>query len=185
MSALDLTDQLHRYSVDEYEELVLKGAFEDQRVELVDGLILDMSPKSPAHEHAVRWLTEWLLDHVDRGRYQVSVCGPLRLAASEPEPDLAVIDRDTPRDRHPTEAHLVIEVALSSRERDLTIKSRLYAPAVAEYWVLNLECRQIVVHRDPAEQGYRDISSHGGDALLQARYVELAPLPVAELLAAL
>jgi Uma2 family endonuclease len=178
-------DQIHRYSVDEYEELVAKGGFEDQRVELVDGLVLDMSPKSPAHENGVAWLLEWLVGHVDLSRYQVRVCASIRIDPSEPEPDLMVIDRSTPRDRHATHALLVIEVALSSRERDLTIKPRLYAPAVSEYWVLDLERRQVVAHRDPAEDGYRDVTVHGRGASLSASALGLDPLPVGELLDAL
>lgn len=187
MAAVDLTDQLHRYSVEEYEALVLKGAFEGQRVELIEGLLLDMSPKSPAHENAVEWLNEWLVRHVDLSRYRVRVGGPVRLDASdsEPEPDLAIVGRDRPRDRHPLTAYLAIEVALSSRERDLTVKPRLYAPAVAEYWVLDLEQRQFVVHRDPGEAGYRDITLHGRDCMIAPASVELEAFPVATLLEAI
>ncbi len=185
MSVPDLVSQVHRYSVDEYEDLVLKGAFEDQRVELIDGLILDMSPKSPAHENAIEWLNDWLVHRVDRNRYRVRVAASVRLATSEPEPDLAVVDRDRPRDRHPLAAHLVIEVALSSRERDLTIKPRLYAAAVVEYWVLDLERREMVVHRDPRGDGYREVAVHGRDALLRSVALELEPLPLGDLLDAI
>jgi Uma2 family endonuclease len=185
MSVLDYTDQLHRYSVDEYEELVLKGAFEDQRVELIEGLILDMSPRSPAHENAIEWLIRWLTNNIDQDRYSVRVASPIRISNSEPEPDLAVVDCDRPRDCHPLSAHLVIEVALSSRERDLAIKPRVYAATVTEYWVLDLERRQMVVHRQPAAIGYRRITTGGGDDQVAPEHLELPPFSIGELLAAI
>lgn len=184
MSVPDLVSQLHRYSVDEYEQLVLKGAFEDQRVELIDGLILDMSPKSDRHEAAVRWLlNNWLVQGLDLGRHQFQVAGPLRLSTSQPEPDVAVVDRDL-GPMHPTSASLVIEVALTSHERDLALKPRLYAPAVAEYWVLDLSRDRVVVHRDPGADGYRDVTVHGPDAELLPRHAALSPLRLSELFAA-
>jgi Uma2 family endonuclease len=74
---------------------------------------------------------------------------------------------------------------MSSRERDLRIKPRLYAAASPEYWVLDLEAGRIIVHRHPDDNGYREVNLHGPDALLQAEQLALPPLPVAELLAAL
>jgi Uma2 family endonuclease len=185
MSVLDFVSQLHRYSVAEYDELVARGAFDDQRVELIDGLVLDMSPKSDRHESAVRWLLNaWLMDSLDRGQHQIVVGAPIRLAKSEPEPDLAVVDL-RPRKTHPTEALLVIEVAHSSLERDLTLKPRLYAPAVAEYWVLDLSRDHFVVHRDPGHDGYREITVQGRGADLRTQHVALEPLRVADLLEAI
>src|SRR5487761_1267107 len=118
MSVLDFTSQLHRYSVDEYEQLVGSGAFEAERVELIDGLVLDMSPRSDRHENAVEWLhNRWLVRSLDFDRYSIRVCGSVRLVTSEPEPDIAVVDSEVRRRGHPRQAHLVIEVALSSRDR--------------------------------------------------------------------
>ncbi len=185
MSLLDVSGQIHRYSVEEYEDLVVKGAFEDQRVELIDGLVLDMSPKSEAHEQALAWLTEWLVVHIDRRRHQVRVCSSIRIGRSQPEPDVMVVDRHKPKGHRTTSAPLVIEVALSSRERDLTIKPRLYAAAVSEYWVLDLERGEIMVHRDPGEDGYRQVTVHGSDALLRPVALALEPLPLSDLLDAI
>ena len=65
-SAIDLSD-LHRFSLDEYHQLIESGGLdEDMRVELIDGLIVEMSPKSPEHENVLAWLTERLFDAVDR-----------------------------------------------------------------------------------------------------------------------
>lgn len=181
MSVPDLVSQLHRYSVDEYDELVELGAFEDQRVELIEGLILDMSPKSERHEAAIRWLlNKWISRTLDPDKHEFAASGSLRLSTSEPEPDIAIVDRDI-GPKHPSSAVLVIEVALSSRERDLTVKPRLYAPAVKEYWVLDLSRDEMVVHRDPGPDGYRDITVHGRDSELRPQDAALGPLRLSDL----
>lgn len=65
------------------------------------------------------------------------------------------------RRRHPTSASLIIEVSRSSRKRDLTIKARIYAQAnVADYWVVDLAKRQVVVHRGPADGRYLSVTRH-------------------------
>lgn len=178
-------DQVHRYSVAQYERLVELGAFAGVRVELLDGLVLDMSPKTPAHENVLEWLREWLDARLDRSRLRLRVCAPLRLPDGEPEPDLAVCDRGQPRDRHPSSALLVIEVALSSVDRDLTIKPDRYAAAAAEYWVVNLAERHVVIHRAPAAGRYRSLTVlHPGDEVCAAQVGVHEPVSVADLLAA-
>jgi Uma2 family endonuclease len=148
--------ELHRYSLDEYHRLIDAGGFdEDERVELLDGLLVSMSPKTPAHERAVRWLAQWLWSAVDTERYEIGVASPLTLGDSEPEPDVAVLERDAPGQYHPATAALVVEVAVSSLARDLVAKADLYASAdIQEYWVLDLRGRRVVVHREPAVDGY-------------------------------
>lgn len=182
---LDLA-QIHRLSTDEYHRLLEAGGFdEDARVELLDGLLAAMSPKTRAHENAVAWLARWLMTAVDLAGYEVRVASPLTLGSSEPEPDLSVIAIDAPRPYHPGSATLVIEVAVSSLERDLGIKRRLYArAAVPEYWVLDLDGRRLVVHRDARTGDYADVVEVDPPARLTATAVALPSLAIADLLAA-
>jgi Uma2 family endonuclease len=78
----------------------------------------------------------------------------MTLETSEPEPDLIVFQRDAPRAYHPSTAALVIEVSVSSLRRDLGQKPLLYSRAgVAEYWVVDLDGRRIVVHGVPPGNG--------------------------------
>ncbi len=185
MSILVQQPELHLLSIEEYHRIVACGGFdEDARVELIDGLIVDMSPKTPQHENAVRWLIDWLVGHLDHRRYQHMVSGPLTIGASEPEPDLAVIERAEPKLEHPTRALLVIEVAVSSGDRDLRVKPAVYARAVDEYWVVDLERRCVVVHRDPAGDAYRDVGTVAAGDRLRAHSVDLGELPTGELFAA-
>ncbi len=181
-----LAAELYRYSLEEYHRLIEAGVFdEDEGVELLDGLLLTMSPKSRAHENAAAWLAEWLTLEVDRERYQVRVAAPLTLGGSEPEPDLAVVERDGPRPYHPASARLVVEIAASSLPRDLTAKAELYARAgVGEYWVLDLDGSRVVVHRGPGPDGWRERSEARTGDELACVALALPPLDVAALLAA-
>lgn len=179
------TPELHRLSIEEYHRLVACGGFaDDTRVELIDGFVVDMSPKTPQHENAVRWLIDWLVDHLDRSRFQLMVSAPLTIGSSEPEPDLAVIERAVPTVGHPTRARLVIEVALTSADRDLRAKPAVYAQAVDEYWVVDLERQRLVVHREPAGGAYRDVNTVAAGTELGPRSVELGVLRTGELFAA-
>jgi Uma2 family endonuclease len=177
---------LHRLSLEEYHRLIEAGGFdEDARIELIDGLLLDMSPKTREHENAIAWLDELLQGAVDHARYQVRVASALTLERSEPEPDVIVIDRDAPRPYHPGSARLVIEVAVSSQRRDLRVKPRLYARAgVSLYWVIDVDRRRAVVHTEPGPDGYASAEMLGPDDELTAPQLGLPAISLAELLAA-
>ncbi len=177
--------ELHRLSISEYHQLVACGSLDgDSRIELIDGLLVDMSPRTPRHENAIRWLIDWLIDNLDRSEYQLMVTAPLTIGASEPEPDIAVVDRVPPADEHPKRARLVIEVSLSSRELDLVSKPTIYASAVDEYWVVDLERRCVVAHRDPSADGYRSIVMIPSGEAIQARSIDIGDVPTGAVFAA-
>ncbi len=189
MVAVDLDlAQLHRLSVDEYHRILEASGFdEDARVELLGGLLAAMSPKTRAHENAVTWLARWLMQAVDLDVFEVRVASPLTLEDSEPEPDLAVIALSAPRPYHPATASLIIEVSASSLRRDLGAKAELYARAgVPEYWVVDLDHRQLVVKRDlrSATGNYAQSLELDASARVTAGAVTLPELAVADVLAA-
>lgn len=179
-------EELHRHSLDEYHRLIEAGGFdEDERVELLDGLLVEMSPKSPRHERAVRWLARWLMLSVADDVYEVGVASPLTLGASEPEPDLAVLERGAPTPYHPAGAALVIEVSASSLARDLGVKAAVYAAGgIPEYWVLDLEGARMVAHRHPTTGGYAERVEVRKGQRLTAAAVALPALELDELLQA-
>jgi Uma2 family endonuclease len=144
--------QPRRYSLDEYHRLIEAGAFDDSlRAELIDGWLVDMSPRGREHDRAVMWLNMHIVPAIDLGRYEVGVAGAITLDRSEPEPDLFVARRDGPRPFHHGTAELVIEVSVSSLRHDLLIKARVYAGAgIPEYWVVDIEGERVVRHLDPA-----------------------------------
>jgi Uma2 family endonuclease len=141
----------------EYEQLAAQGAFDGERVELVFGEILPMSPQGTAHG--------WLVNHLHNrlasalgGRASVRAHSPIRVSGdSLPEPDVAVfpLAEDRP-DRYPDHVRLVIEVADSSRRKDLGPKARLYAlSGIPAYWTIDLVRRVVRVHSDPTDDEYR------------------------------
>lgn len=146
--------KLHRFTRADYERLVDKGAFgPDDRVELLDGLLVVREPQGSRHATAVLKLRHALERAFGRGHH-VRDHAPLALDdASEPEPDLAVVRGRIGdyRDVHPSRPVLVVEVADTSLARDRLKKSVIYARAgVPEYWILNLVDDLLEVSRDPA-----------------------------------
>jgi Uma2 family endonuclease len=140
-----------RWSRAEYDRLGEIGFFRDQRVELIHGRIVKLPPMR--NEHAVGvGLTEDALRMAFGTGHWVRVQMPLPVtAASEPEPDLAVVPGG-PRDYtdHPTTALLIVEVSDTTLRYDCGVKARLYARAgIADYWVLDLVHRRLRVFRDP------------------------------------
>jgi Uma2 family endonuclease len=174
-------DQLYRLTIDEYHRLIGAGAFENMRVELIDGLLVEMSPKGDAHDGASVWINEFLVLGLDLARFKVGVTTSLVLERSEPEPDFTVFAVDAPFRRS---AVLVIEVSASSLRHDLHVKTRVYAQAgVPEYWAVDVNGRRIVRHLDPAGHGYLAVDEFRGGDVLVATAVALPPLDLRELFA--
>lgn len=159
----------------EYDLLVEQDVFgEDERIQLLDGELVTLSPQKPPHAGIVEALTERLVPALV-GRARVRVQLPLVAGElSEPEPDVAVVPADEPRDRHPQRALLVIEVADTTLSLDLVRKARIYAEAqVPAYWVIDVNADLVHVHRDPTPDGYASVSRHGPDERLDACGVTL------------
>lgn len=177
-------ERVRRWRRVEYDRLVETGFLVDEKVELIDGLIVRMSPQGPAHASAVEKLNETLVLAL-RGRARVRPQLPLALGEdSEPEPDLAVVAGDTPRDVHPSQALLVIEVADSSLTSDRRQKGALYARAgVPEYWIVDLTRRAVEVYREPVDDRYTRVVTFASDQVITARGLPDLALPVADLFA--
>lgn len=145
----------HRLSRCEYRQLVDLNFFQRKRIELIHGILVDMSPTGLSHRIVIDRLMR-LLVRVLANRADVSVQQPYRAAGeSEPVPDVSISPLGETNAGHPARAHLIIEVADSSLEYDQTTKSRLYASSsVEEYWVVNLVQRVIEIHTEPAEGRY-------------------------------
>jgi Uma2 family endonuclease len=172
-------DQLYRLSIEEYHRLIDAGAFVDMRVELIDGLLVEMSPESDEHALTVIWLNDFLVRGIDHERFRVGPGTGFVLERSQPEPDFMIFALDKPFRRS---AELIVEVSVSSLKHDLRVKRRVYAEAgVPEYWVVDVLARRVVRHRDPAGHGYRLVDElRSGDTLV-ASAVGLPPLDLREL----
>ena len=158
----------HKITVDEYQALGETGVLGwEARVELIDGDIIDMAPIGQDHISTVDILNETLV-LACQGRAIVSVQNPVRLDRyNEPQPDFAIYRRRadfyrTGERAGPKDTLLLIEVANTFLRYDRTIKLRLYARAgIPEYWIIDLKARTLDAYRNPANEGYAEITVHG------------------------
>lgn len=134
----------------------------DERVQLLAGEIIRMSPIGPNHSGVVSSLNEFFVKGLGK-RAACRVQSPIAIGdRSEPEPDIALVHRraDHYRNAHPTPADvlLLIEVADTSLELDLGDKLRMYARAgILEYWVIDLSGSVMIVHRDHVGGAYTSV----------------------------
>lgn len=143
---------------EEYERMVAAGVFQDRRVELLDGVVYEITPQLSPHAATVMQAYEVLRAILPPG-FSIRSQMPLDLGGkSIPEPDLAIVP-GMPRDyyaAHPTGALLVVEVADTSPARDRKRKGPIYAKAgIQDYWIVNLAREIVEVYRDAADGTYQ------------------------------
>jgi len=155
--------QHHRLTVADYHRMGQVGIFSaDDRVELIEGEIIDMAPIGSEHAGTVKFLANALRIAVG-GRAIISVQDPIFLDRySEPEPDVALLKprNDFYRSAHPRpeDVLLIIEVADTTLRYDREIKAPLYARhGIPELWIVDLENRCLEVFRAPAEAVYQEV----------------------------
>ena len=173
-----------RFTVTEYERMAAVGILtEDDRVELIAGEIIAMSPKGSRHVACVTRLNR-LLGRQLGDAALIRVQDPVRLSSvSEPEPDIALVQ---PRDDdyaagHPTPAEVlaVMEVAETSRDHDRTVKLPLYAAAgIDEVWIIDLVAGAIECYSQPRGKRYRHVSRAGRGETLASTVLPALVLPV-------
>lgn len=179
----------HRLTLDDYHRLAGAGILgEDDRVELLEGQLVDMSPIGPRHALVVDALAELLITAI-AGRAGVRVQNPIELDdRSEPQPDIAVVRRPWrgypnthPR---PSDILLLIEVADTSLETDSGAKQELYARAgIPEFWLVDLTTDTVVIHRDPRGGRYASLTKLASSGELEVKGLPGVTIKVASLFA--
>jgi Uma2 family endonuclease len=180
--------QPYRFTVEDYHRMAEAGILgEDDRVELIEGEIVEMPPIGSPHGGTVKALIH-LFSRAVGDRALVSAQDPVRLSdISEPQPDLMLL-RPRPdfyRNAHPTPADvlLLIEVADTSVAYDRSKKLPLYARAgIPEYWLVDLERGVLEVYRSPAGDGYAEVHELGAGARVAPASLPDAELDVGEIL---
>jgi len=159
---MSLQYQRKHFNVSEYYRMAEAGVLtQDDRVELVDGEIIEMCPIGTRHAACVRKAGD-ILSRLLRNLLIVSIQNPVHIGEySEPLPDIALLK---PRDDFYSRAHpvpddivLIIEVADTSLDYDRNIKMPLYAKAgIVEAWLVNLPKDLIEVYTDPSGASYQN-----------------------------
>jgi Uma2 family endonuclease len=182
-----------RWSRVEYERMIEKGLFRpDERLELLDGLLLVREPQHDRHALAIRRVDAALRPYFGDG-WLLAMQLPLALdEMSEPEPDFSIVRgvlADV-RGGHPRHAALIVEVAESSLALDRGRKATLYARAgILDYWIVNLVEGTLEVHREPvatpetaAGWRFREVRSLGPGETIAPVAAPAARILVADLL---
>lgn len=181
-----------RWTVIEFNQMGDMGWFEGKRAFLLDGVIMEQGPMNPPHANSLG-LVQFALQAAFGATWWVRSQSPFHVDEyNDPLPDLAVV-LGGPRDYlacHPTTAALVVEVSDTTLKADLTEKAERYATAnVPEYWVLDLENRQLIVFRDPrplakglGATAYRSRTTLAPTDAVSPLHAPTASIPVVELL---
>ena len=176
------------FTVDEFHRMCERGVFgDDERVELLDGVVVAMTTQGPAHAHPIRRLTKWLVLQLGDA-FSLLPQLPITLGQrSEPVPDLAIVRAEEgSAQAHPSGALLVIEVSHTTLSKDRGAKLALDARfSVPEYWIVNVKNATVEVHRDPDPEGgrYRTLLTLGKEATLSAQSVPGVTISLADLFA--
>lgn len=171
---------IHKITVDEYERMGELGVLDPQRrYELLEGMILDVSPQNDPHVHAIAQLNELFVLRA-KGRFAVHPQLPVILGEfNMPEPDLALVRRGLPGRAHSGDIFLVIEVSGTTYRLDSGTKLRRYAASgIPEYWIVNLHEQRIEVYRLPDGWAYAQTSVVAGDdAITPAAFPDIVVRP--------
>ncbi|WP_353482668.1 Uma2 family endonuclease [Haliscomenobacter sp.] len=153
------------FTVDDYYKMAEVGILApEDRVELIHGEIIKMSPIKSFHSSMVDHLHEMLLLLL-HGKAIIKGQNPIRIDDySEPEPDLTIAKFQAHKYRHqhprPEDVHFLIEVADTTLQKDRKIKLPLYAEAgIPEVWIVNLKNNSVEVYTNPLDGAYQELNT--------------------------
>jgi Uma2 family endonuclease len=149
---------LMKWSLQDYHDLINNGLLADKNVELLEGELVEMPPESPLHSYITRTGTQYLREKL-KGLALVIEAHPITLSNSEPEPDIVIVKSHAHnyKNRHPfaDDIFWLIEISNKTLNYDLNDKKRIYAKeGIKEYWVADIDNRQIHVFLNPQNDDY-------------------------------
>lgn len=166
----------------EFERLIDAGVFEDERVELLYGQLVAMSPQSELHILVTAAITKFLVRQLGDDYLVLPHSGLSSWRLSRPEPDVSVVPPRGWRDPI-TDALLVVEVADSSLRKDKELKLPLYAQAgIPCYWLVDLEQLVVEVYTQPDRRRYRRVVVKKHRDVVRAPGLPRVAVPVAKIL---
>ena len=171
-AAKSLTTESRKFTVDEYMKMAEIGVLgKEDRVELVDGVVVEMAPTGRPHGRRTHRLAR-LFGRLVPEEVEVSIQSTIRLSdRTAPEPDIALLTPEASLDEDNIPASqdilLIVEIADSSLRTDRTEKALRYAQSgIPELWIFVLDTDEIEVSRQPTPEGYADVQIYRrGDTL--------------------
>lgn len=152
-----------KFTVKQYHKMADSGILtEDERVELIQGEIIEMSPIGTQHASCVRRLNALLNSRLN-GRALVDIQNPVELDdISEPQPDVTLLrlreDFYSTAHPQPTDIFLIVEVADTTVTYDRGVKIPLYAEDnIVEVWLVDINGQRVEVYREPTPKGYQNV----------------------------
>ena len=167
------SDSSYKFTVDEYMRMAEVGILaREDKVELVDGVILEMAPIGRPHGRRTHRIAR-LLGRILPDDVEISIQSTIRLSdQTGPEPDIALLNPEASLDEEniprPEGIMLIVEVSDSTVRTDRGDKARRYAQSgIPELWIFILTSDEIEVCRQPTPEGYADVQRYRrGDALI-------------------
>ncbi|MEX2142821.1 MAG: Uma2 family endonuclease [Pirellulales bacterium] len=180
--------QLWQFTVRDYDRMLASGILnDDDRVELIDGEVREMSPIGELHASTVDRLTELMVKKVGR-RAIVRTQGPIVLNDfTKPQPDLVLLHRQddfyATRTPQPDDIFLVVEVSDTTLDYDRLEKTPRYAAAgIAEVWIIDVFGQSIEQYSQPAGGGYRQVETLQHGQSIRSKSLEQLALEVSDVL---
>ncbi|MBE9056159.1 Uma2 family endonuclease [Sphaerospermopsis sp. LEGE 08334] len=168
-----------KWTTEEYHRMIATGILDNRPVELLRGEIIEMSPEGEPHAYFSSEAGEYLIKLLAE-KATVRLDKPITLPNnSEPQPDIAIVQRLGREylQHHPYPENILwlIEYADSSLEKDLEVKSKIYAEVnIAEYWVVNLKRRTLIIFREPQDGEYASKSTLTSGTIYPLAFPDMA-----------
>jgi len=180
---------IHKFNIETYHKMINAGILhEDDRVELINGRIVDMTPIGTRHVSCVNRINN-LFSRRLHGEAIISIQNPILLLKeeSEPQPDITLLKWRDDFYREtlpgPEDIFLVVEVADTSQEYDRDIKIPLYGRAgIRETWLVDLQDNTIEIYTDPSASGYKSRKKVNPDQTISPIHFPHINIPVKEIL---
>lgn len=177
----------HRWSVEEYHRMATSGLLDEtDRVELIEGELIDMAPIGSKHAFRVDRIAR-ALQLAAGTSFLVRVQNPVLLGEhSEPQPDIAMVKDKNYAEGHPgpEDVLLIVEVSDATLAYDRDVKLSLYARhGISEVWLLDVNAGDLTVYREPAEGQYRLIRRPTRSEVVSPVLVPAVAIYLAEVLA--
>jgi Uma2 family endonuclease len=160
-----------KFSVQEYHQIIEAGILAYRKVELVEGIIVEMAPEGTEHSYYGQSLADIFRLSLS-GQILVRENKPITLSNNtEPEPDIALVQLPSSRylshHPYPEDIYLLIEISKSTLAFDSSVKRKSYAKeGIKDYWIVDIINKQLKIYRSPFQGDYQEITTLKANSIL-------------------